>query len=160
MEFVLRADIRAHADDKDVAKACGGRDNPDKNPQDDVGQQVLKRRDAICVGLAAAHVRGIAAVLELLEIAKKTDKTTSKKQSNAKAWGVCLLAAYSGLSTILPLLSICAFKLEDKEEQKDSDLISVRLCCSGGGRLIKKPIWIKTGHFVLIISCWRKLTEI
>lgn len=90
MEFVLGADVGAHADDKDVAEACGGGDDPDENPQDDVGQQVLKRRDAVCVGLAAAHVRGVAAVLELLEIAEKTDKTAISKRGifPTGMWGV------------------------------------------------------------------------
>lgn len=69
MEFVLWADVRAHADDEDVAETGSGRDHPDKDPEHDVGQQVLKWGDAIGVWLAAAHMRSIAAVLELLEVA-------------------------------------------------------------------------------------------
>lgn len=42
MELVLRSDVGAHADDKDVAEARGGRHHPDENPQDDVGQEVLE----------------------------------------------------------------------------------------------------------------------
>lgn len=74
MQFVLGADVGAHADDKDVAEAGGGGDDPDEDPQHDVGQQVLKRRDTIRVGLAAADVRSITAVLELLKVAARTDK--------------------------------------------------------------------------------------
>lgn len=71
VEFVFRADVGAHADDEDVAEAGCGRDDPHKDPQDNVSQQVLKGRDAVSVGLAAAHVRGVATVLELLEVAAK-----------------------------------------------------------------------------------------
>lgn len=73
MELVLRSDVRAHADDEDVAKAGGGRDHPHEDPQHDVGQQVLEGRDAVSVGFAAAHMRSVAAVLELLEVAVMTD---------------------------------------------------------------------------------------
>lgn len=76
MEFVLWADVRAHADDEDVAKAGGGRDHPDKDPQHDVGQQVLEGRDAVCVGFAAAHMRSVATVLEFLEVAVIIDQIT------------------------------------------------------------------------------------
>lgn len=69
MEFVLRPDVRAHADDKDVSEAGGGRNHPDEDPQHDVGQQVLEGRDAISVGFAAAHMWSVAAVLEFLKIA-------------------------------------------------------------------------------------------
>ena len=81
MEFVFGADVGAQADDKDVAEAGCGRNDPNKDPQHNVGQQVLKRRDAISVGLAAAHVRGIPTVLELLEVAEITDR---KKESQVK----------------------------------------------------------------------------
>lgn len=74
VELVLRADVRAHADDEDVAEAGGGRHHPDKDPQHDVGQQVLKGWDAIGVGFAAAHVGGVATVLELFEVAGITGK--------------------------------------------------------------------------------------
>ncbi len=73
MEFVLWSDVRAHADDEDVAEAGGGRDHPDEDPQHDVGQQVLEGRDAVGVGFAAAHMRSVAAVLEFLEVAVITD---------------------------------------------------------------------------------------
>lgn len=81
MEFVLRPDVRAHADDEDVAEAGGGGDHPDEDPQHDVGQQVLEGRDAVRVGLAAAHVRGVAAVLEFLEVAaaRKGERRRSKR---------------------------------------------------------------------------------
>jgi len=73
VEFVLGPDVRAHADDEDVAEASGGRDHPHEDPQHDVGQQVLEGRDAVRVGFAAAHVRRVAAVLELLEVAAVVD---------------------------------------------------------------------------------------
>ena len=73
VQFVLGANVRAHADDEDVAEAGGGRHHPDEDPQHDVGQQILEGRDAVGVRLAAAHVRSIAAVLELLEVAVKGD---------------------------------------------------------------------------------------
>lgn len=69
VELVLRPDVRAHADDEDVAEAGGGGDHPHEDPQHDVGQQVFEGRDAVRVGFAAAHVRSVAAVLELLEVA-------------------------------------------------------------------------------------------
>lgn len=69
VQLVLRSDVRAHADDEDVAEAGGGRHHPDEDPQHDVGQQVLEGGDAVGVGLAAAHMGGVAAVLELLEVA-------------------------------------------------------------------------------------------
>lgn len=71
VKFVLRADVRAHADDEDVAEAGGGRHDPDKDPEHDVCQQVLKGRDAVGVGFAAAHVWSVATILELLEVAVK-----------------------------------------------------------------------------------------
>lgn len=74
VQLVFGADVRAHADDEDVAKAGGGRHHPHKDPQHDVGQQVLEGRDAVSVGLAAAHVRRVAAVLELLKVAATTDE--------------------------------------------------------------------------------------
>lgn len=74
MQFVLGADVGAHADDKDVAEAGGGRNDPNEDPQHDVGQQVLEGRDAVRVGLTAADVRSVAAVLELLKITGKRDK--------------------------------------------------------------------------------------
>lgn len=73
MELVLRSDVRAHADDKDVAEAGDSGDHPNENPQHNVGQQVLQGRDAISVGFAAAHVRSVATVLEFLEVAVMTD---------------------------------------------------------------------------------------
>lgn len=73
VKFVLRPDVRAHADDEDVAEAGGGGDDPDEDPQHDVGQKVLEGRDAVCVGFAAAHVRSVAAVLEFLEVAAIVD---------------------------------------------------------------------------------------
>lgn len=73
MEFVLGADVRAHADDEDVAKAGSGGDHPDEDPQHNVSQQVLKGWDAVSVGLAAAHMGSIAAILELLKVAVVTD---------------------------------------------------------------------------------------
>lgn len=78
MELVLRADVGAHADDEDVPEAGGGRHDPDEDTQHDVSEQVLKRRDAICVGLAAAYVRSIAAVLELFKVAvfRKRESST------------------------------------------------------------------------------------
>lgn len=42
VQLVLRTNVRAHADDKDVAEAGGGRHHPHKDPQNDVGQQVLE----------------------------------------------------------------------------------------------------------------------
>lgn len=42
VELILRADVRAHADDEDIAKAGGGRHDPDKDTQHDVGQKVLE----------------------------------------------------------------------------------------------------------------------
>lgn len=72
VQLVLGADVRAHANDKDVADAGGGGHHPHEDPQHDVGQQVLEGRDAVRVGLTAAHVRRIAAVLELLEVAAAT----------------------------------------------------------------------------------------
>lgn len=69
MEFVLRSDVRAHADDKDVAETSGGRDHPHEDPQHDVGQQVFEGGNAISVGFAATHVGSVAAVLEFLEVA-------------------------------------------------------------------------------------------
>lgn len=69
VQLVLRADVRAHADDEDVAEARGGRHHPDEDPQHDVGQQVLEGRDAVGVRFAAAHMWSVAAVLELLEVA-------------------------------------------------------------------------------------------
>lgn len=74
MEFILRSDVCAHADDKDVAETSGGRDHPHEDPQHDVGQQVFKRRNAISVGFAATHVRSIPAVLEFLEVAVQIKK--------------------------------------------------------------------------------------
>lgn len=74
VELVLWPDVRAHANDEDVAKAGGGRDHPDKDPQHDVGQQVLEGWDAISVGFAAAHMRGIATILEFLEVAVRIKK--------------------------------------------------------------------------------------
>lgn len=73
VQLVLWADVRAHADDEDVAEAGGGGHHPDEDPQHDVGQQILKGRDAVSVRFAAAHVWSIAAVLELLEVAATAD---------------------------------------------------------------------------------------
>lgn len=78
VEFVLWADVGAHADDEDVAEAGGGGDDPDEDPQNNVGQQVLEGRDAVSVGLAAAHMRSVAAVLEFLKVAVITDWKTEK----------------------------------------------------------------------------------
>lgn len=75
MEFVLRPNVRAHADDEDVPDAGGGRHHPDEHPQHDVGQQVLEGRDAVGVGFAAAHVRSVAAVLELPEVAVRVEQS-------------------------------------------------------------------------------------
>lgn len=73
MELVLWTNVWAHADDEDVAEAGGGRHHPYKDSQYDVGQQVLEGWDAISIGLAAAHMRSVATVLELLEVAVITD---------------------------------------------------------------------------------------
>lgn len=69
VEFILRSDVCTHADNEDVAETSGGRDHPHEDPQHDVGQQVFKGRNPIGVGFAATHMRGVAAVLELLEVA-------------------------------------------------------------------------------------------
>lgn len=74
MEFILRSDVCTHADDKDVAETSGGRDHPHKDPQDDVGQQVFKGRNAVSVGFAATHVRSVATVLEFLEVTVQIKK--------------------------------------------------------------------------------------
>ena len=71
MQLVLRADVGAHADDEEVPQAGGGGDHPDEDPQHHVGQQVLQGGDAVGVGLTAADVRRIAAVLEPLEVAEE-----------------------------------------------------------------------------------------
>lgn len=84
MQFVLRADVGAHADDKDVAKAGGGRHHPHKDPQHDVGQQVLERRNAIGVRFAAAHVRSVAAVLKLLEVAAVEEQINKMNREDLK----------------------------------------------------------------------------
>lgn len=73
VQLVLRADVRAHADDEDVAEAGGGGHHPDEDPQHDVGQQILEGRNAVGVRFAAAHVWSVAAVLELLEVAATAD---------------------------------------------------------------------------------------
>lgn len=75
MEFIFRSDVCTHADNKDVAETSGGRDHPHEDPQHDVGQQVFKGRNAISVGLAAAHMWSITTVLELLEVAVQIKKT-------------------------------------------------------------------------------------
>lgn len=81
VELVLWPDVRAHANDEDVAKAGGGRDHPNKDPQHDVGQQVFKGWDAVSVGFAAAHMRGIATILEFLEVALRIKKNRVKQKS-------------------------------------------------------------------------------
>lgn len=65
----LRDHAGPHADDTEVAQAGDAGDDPDKDTQDDVGQEVLEGGDAVGVGFAAAHVGSRAAVLELLEVA-------------------------------------------------------------------------------------------
>lgn len=99
MEFVLGSDVRAHADDEDVAEAGGGGDHPDEDPQHDVGQQVLEGRDAVGVGFAAAHMRSVAAVLEFLEVAA-CNRLKKKRICSCKVWGfypqVCSLHASTG----------------------------------------------------------------
>lgn len=69
VEFILRSDVCTHADNEDVAETSGGRDHPHEDPQHDVGQQVFKGWNPIGVGFAATHMRSVAAVLELLEVA-------------------------------------------------------------------------------------------
>lgn len=81
VQLVLWADVWAHANDEDVADAGGGGHHPHEDPQHDVGQQVLEGRDAVRVGLTAAHVRRIAAVLELLEVA------AAKGEGGNGKWG-------------------------------------------------------------------------
>jgi hypothetical protein len=68
MELVLRPDIRSHTDDKNVSKASNCRYDPDKHSLNNVCQEVLERRNSICVWLTAANVGGIATVLKLLKI--------------------------------------------------------------------------------------------
>ena len=71
MELVLGADVGAHADDEDVAEAGGCRDDPDEDAEHDVGQHILERGDAVGVGLTAAHVWSVAAILELFEVSEE-----------------------------------------------------------------------------------------
>lgn len=76
--LVFRGDAGTQADHKHVSKADNECHNPDEHPQNDVGQQVLEGGDAVSVGLAAPHVRGVATVLETLEI-------TERKCNNIKS---------------------------------------------------------------------------
>lgn len=66
--LVLRGNAGAQADHKHVTEADNECHDPDEHAQNDVGQQVLEGGDAVSVGLAAPHVRGVATVLEALEI--------------------------------------------------------------------------------------------
>lgn len=58
-----------HANDQDVPKASYERHEPHWNPEHNAGKQVLKRGDAISIGLAGPDVRCEGAVLEFLEVA-------------------------------------------------------------------------------------------
>lgn len=42
VQLVFGADVRAHANNEDVADAGGGGHHPHEDPQHDVGQQVLE----------------------------------------------------------------------------------------------------------------------
>lgn len=84
MQLVFGADVRAHANNEDVADAGGRGHYPHKDPQHDVGQQVLEGRDAVRVGLAAAHVRRVAAVLELLKVSVATGKREKWRECQQK----------------------------------------------------------------------------
>ena len=119
MEFVLWSDVGPHADDEDIAEACGGGDDPNEDPQHDVGQQVLEGRDAVRVGFAAAHVGSVAAVLELLEVAVKADQRRLSSYMNIKntresiylqLQGFCFVLFYHQ-TCILTALWSAGFKL-------------------------------------------------
>ena len=70
MVLVLTGYARSEADDKDISETDNEGDHPDEDAEDDVCQQVLKRGDAVGIGLAAAHTGRVAAVLKALEIAE------------------------------------------------------------------------------------------
>ena len=80
MQVVFRPDERAHADDEEVAEAGDEGDDPDRHPQDEVGQQVLKRGDPVCVGLALPHVRGVGAILEILEVSERQTANSTERE--------------------------------------------------------------------------------
>ena len=84
MELILRSDVGAHADDKDVAEARGGRHHPDEDPQDNVGQEVLEGGDTVRVGLAAAHMRGVPTVLELLKVTKHNRREINEQDERGR----------------------------------------------------------------------------
>lgn len=66
---VLSSDQWPHADDQEITKASDEGNDPDGHSQHDVGQQVLKGRDAISIGFTGTDMGRIRAVLECLEIA-------------------------------------------------------------------------------------------
>lgn len=68
VEFILRSDVRPHADDKNIPKAGDSRYDPDKHSLYDAGQEILKGWNPISIGLTAAHMRGVSTVLEFLKV--------------------------------------------------------------------------------------------
>lgn len=78
MQVVFSPYERPHADDQEVTKAGDEGHHPHRHPQHYVSQQVLKRRDAIRVGLTRSDVRCIRTVLELLKVSGRQERMRRK----------------------------------------------------------------------------------
>lgn len=68
MQVVFGPQDRTHPDDEEVPETGDESHDPDRYTQDNVSQQIFKRREPVRVGFTLAHVWGVRAVLELLEI--------------------------------------------------------------------------------------------
>lgn len=88
--LILRGDTGAQTDDEDVSEANDEGNDPDKYAQNDVGKEILKRGDSICVRLAASHVGRISAEFKALEIADSIPHVhnTNRQQKNKRVLNV------------------------------------------------------------------------
>lgn len=73
---------RPHADDQQVTEAGDEGHHPDGHSQHYVRQQVLKRRDAVRVGLTGPDVRRIRTVLELLKVSGREERMRGRTDSD------------------------------------------------------------------------------
>lgn len=82
--LILRGDTGPQTDDEDVSEANDEGDDPDKHAQNDVGKEILKGGDSVCVRLAASHVGRISAEFKALEIAGSIPHihNTNRQQEN------------------------------------------------------------------------------
>lgn len=100
MQVVLSTNQRPHADDKQVTEAGDEGHDPDRHPQHHVSQEVLKRRDAICVGFTGPHMRCIGTVLKLLEIACREKRKIVKKRKKKKTTHKEEMTKHAGYSEV------------------------------------------------------------